>query len=160
MSTARPPQGARTEAAGEGTPVSRPQNPATVRGACVAHRGRFRRCVHRGFTLIEVLVALTITAIALAAGAQASNALTRNAQRQSDLLLAQICAENELVKLRLATVVPPFGEMGSVCEQAGVPLGVTVSTMPTLNPAFRRVDVQVRDAQQWPLLRLSTVIGG
>ena len=40
----------------------------------------------RGFTLIEVLVALGIVAIALMAGMQATGALTRNAQRQSDLL--------------------------------------------------------------------------
>ena len=56
----------------------------------------------RGFTLVEVLVALGIVAIALLAGLQATAALTRNAQRQSDVLLAQLCAENELVKVRLA----------------------------------------------------------
>ena len=54
-----------------------------------------------GFTLIEVLVALGIVAIALIAGLQATTALTRNAERQSDMLLAQICADNELAKVRL-----------------------------------------------------------
>ena len=52
----------------------------------------------RGFTLIEVLVALGIVAIALVAGLQASAALTNNAQRQTDALLAQMCAENELAR--------------------------------------------------------------
>ena len=42
----------------------------------------------RGFTLIEVLVALGIVAIALVAGLQATTALTNNALRQSDILLA------------------------------------------------------------------------
>lgn len=115
--------------------------------------------VSRGFTLIEVMVALAITAIALTAGVQASNALTRNAQRQSDLLLAQICAENELVRARLTPMMPPVGDTTGVCEQAGTRLELTVSTTPTLNPNFRRMDVQVRDAQQWPVLRLSTVVG-
>ena len=41
-----------------------------------------------GFTLIEVLVALGIVAIALVAGLQATSALTRNATRQSNVLLA------------------------------------------------------------------------
>ena len=44
----------------------------------------------RGFTLVEVLVALGIVAIALVAGTQASSALLRNAGRQSDVLLGQI----------------------------------------------------------------------
>ena len=45
-----------------------------------------------GFTLVEVLVALGIVAIALTAGLQASSALTRHPNRQSDMLLAQLCA--------------------------------------------------------------------
>jgi general secretion pathway protein I len=113
----------------------------------------------RGFTLIEVLVALGIVAIALMAGTQATMALTRNAQRQSDVMLAQICAENELIKSRLARQMPPVGDAGSLCTQANQNFGVTVTITATLNPNFRRVDVQVRDAFDAPVLRLSTVVG-
>ena len=74
----------------------------------------------RGFTLIEVLVALGIVAIALVAGLQATAALTLNAQRQSDVLLAHICAENELGRLRLARQLPPVGDSDQTCEQAGL----------------------------------------
>ena len=113
----------------------------------------------RGFTLIEVLVALGIVAIARAAGTQATTARVRNAQRESDLLLAQICAENELIKTRLARPMPAVGDSGLVCRQAGNVFNVTVSTTPTLNPDVRRVDVQGRAADEWPILRLSTVVG-
>ena len=113
----------------------------------------------RGYTLIEVLVALGIVAIALMAGTQATMALTRNAQRQSDVMLAQICAENEMIKARLARQLPAVGDASVVCAQANQSFGVTVSTTPTLNPNFRRVDVQVRDADEAPVLRLSTVVG-
>jgi general secretion pathway protein I len=113
----------------------------------------------RGFTLIEVLVALGIVAIALMAGTQATMALTRNAQRQTDVMLAQICAENELIKSRLARQMPPVGDAGSLCTQANQNFGVTVTITATLNPNFRRVDVQVRDAFDAPVLRLSTVVG-
>src|SRR5690606_33722314 len=59
-----------------------------------------------GFTLVEVLVALAIVAIALMAGLQATSALTRSAARQTDVVLAHLCAENELVRVRLARQMP------------------------------------------------------
>ena len=118
-----------------------------------------RRAAGRGFTLIEVLIALGIVALALAAGSQATMSLTRSAQRQSDLLLADLCAENELAKARLARQMPAVGDSGSICVQAGVSFNVTTSTIATLNPNFRRVDVQVRDEANAPVLRISTVVG-
>lgn len=112
----------------------------------------------RGFTLIEVLVALAIVAIALSAGLQATSALTRNALRQTSVLLAHVCAENELVRVRLASTMPAIGDANLSCEQAGRTFGVTLSVLPTPNPSFRRVDAQVFE-DQVPVLRLSTVVG-
>lgn len=112
----------------------------------------------RGFTLIEVLVALAIVAIALAAGLQATTALTANAVRQANVLLAHICAENELVKASLSREAPAIGQTSLPCEQAGRTYDVTVSVSPTPNPIFRRVDAQVFDAGL-PVLRLSTIVG-
>lgn len=113
---------------------------------------------HSGFTLIEVLVALGIVAIALSAGLQATSALTRNALRQSSVLLAHLCAENELVKVRLSSQMPSIGDSSVSCEQGGQNLAVTVSVLPTPNPSFRRVDAQVFEASV-PVLRLSTIVG-
>ena len=112
----------------------------------------------RGFTLIEVLVALAIVAIALMAGLQATSALTRNAQRQADVLLAHLCAENEMVKVRLSRQMPAIGDSQQVCEQAGRTFEVSVVVRPTPNPNFRRVDAQVFDDAS-PVLRLSTIVG-
>lgn len=112
----------------------------------------------RGFTLVEVLVALGIVAIALMAGLQATAALTRHAQRQSDLLLGQTCAENELIKLRLARQMPGVGDSSVNCEQAGQIFALTIAVRPTPNPNFRRVDAQVHKGEA-PVLRLSTVVG-
>lgn len=113
--------------------------------------------MNSGFTLIEVLVALGIVAIALVAGLQATSALTSNATRQSNVLLAHICAENELIKVRLSRQMPGVGDTAVSCEQGGQTLTVTVSVRPTPNPEFRRVDAQVSDAAT-PILRLSTII--
>jgi general secretion pathway protein I len=112
----------------------------------------------RGFTLVEVLVALGIVAIALMAGLQATAALTRYAQRQSDMLLAQVCAENELVKVRLSRQMPGVGDSLLPCEQAGRSLVVALTVRPTPNPNFRRVDAQVRDGEV-SIWRLTTVVG-
>jgi len=110
-----------------------------------------------GFTLIEVLVALGIVAIALVAGLQATTALTNNAMRQSDVLLAHLCAENELIKVRLSRQMPGIGDSTVACEQAGRNLQVTLSVRPTPNPLFRRVDARVSDGRA-PVLQLSTVV--
>lgn len=121
------------------------------------HRPRLLPASH-GFTLVEVLVAVGIVAIALLAGMQATGALTRNAQRQSDVLLAQLCAENELVRMRLSQQMPAVGDTTTRCEQAGEVLQVQLSVRPTPNPSFRRVDAQVSTAT-YPVLRVSTIVG-
>ncbi len=112
----------------------------------------------QGFTLVEVLVALGIVAIALMAGLQATAALTRHAQRQSDVLLAQLCAENELIKTRLSKQMPGVGDSSAACEQAGQVYTVVLAVRPTPNPNFRRVDAQVLSGEA-PVLRLSTIVG-
>ena len=112
----------------------------------------------RGFTLIEVLVALGITAVALMAGLQATGSLSRNAERQTVSMLGQICAENELIALRLRRQLPDTGNRSVDCTQAGRLLQVEVSVRPTPNPNFRRVDARVLE-QGSTVLQLSTVMG-
>lgn len=123
---------------------------------------RFNLQASQGFTLIEVLVALGIVAIALMAGMRSTDALSRNASRQSTQWLAQICAENEFSRLRLSRQVPPVGESSANCLQAGLDLQVNLSVQVTPNPNFRRVDarvVQRNGSDNTPLLQLSTVMG-
>lgn len=119
---------------------------------------RVSRAVAQGFTLVEVLIALGIVAIALTAGLQGAAALTRHAQRQSDMLLAQLCAENELVRVRLIKQMPGVGDTRVVCEQAGRSLTVALTVRPTPNPNFMRVEAKVLDLDV-PIWRLTTVVG-
>lgn len=111
----------------------------------------------RGFTLIEVLVAVGIVGITLLAGLQASSALTLNAQRQSDVILGQLCAQNELVRLRLFNQMPAVGDTTVNCLQTGRQMQVQVSVRPTPNPSFRRVDAQVF-SENSAILRVSTIV--
>lgn len=110
-----------------------------------------------GFTLIEVLVALAIVAIALGAGFRAAGALTNNAQRLTDVTAAQWCADNQLTELKLTRQFPSIGEIDFSCDQLGHRYGGKLVVRPTLNPNFRRVDAVIRDEADMPLLRLSTI---
>jgi general secretion pathway protein I len=113
----------------------------------------------RGFTLIEVLVALAIVAITLGAGIKAAGSLTDNVQRLAEVSAAQWCADNQLAGLRLARQFPGVGDADFVCEQLGRTYQGKLIIRPTPNPNFRRVDARVsNDAGQF-VLSLSTVLG-
>ncbi len=111
-----------------------------------------------GFTLIEVLVALAIVAVTLGAGITAAGALANNAQRLADVSAAQWCADNQLVNLKLARQFPGIGDSDFACEQLGRTFKGHLRVRPTPNPNFRRVDANVADDSDQPLLTLSTVL--
>ena len=112
----------------------------------------------RGFTLIEVLVALAIVAIALGAGLRAAGVLTDNAQRLADVMAAEWCADNQLTNLRLSRVFPGVGDADFSCEQLGRSYTGKLVTRPTPNPSFRRVDALIVDSTGYALVTLSTVL--
>jgi general secretion pathway protein I len=112
----------------------------------------------RGFTLVESLVALAVVAIALGAGLRASGVLTDNAERLSEVVAAQWCADNQLTNLRLSRAFPGVGDADFNCEQLGRNYPGKLMTRPTPNPNFRRVDAFVSDDAGRPLLTLSTVL--
>jgi general secretion pathway protein I len=111
-----------------------------------------------GFTLIEVLVALAIVAVALGAGIKAAGALTNNAQRLADVSAAQWCADNQLANLKLARQFPGIGDSDFACDQLGRNYKGQLRIRPTPNPNFRRVDAVVADDADQPMLTLSTVL--
>lgn len=112
----------------------------------------------RGFTLIEVLVALSIVAVALAAGARAAGSLTDNADRLAQVTAAQWCADNQLTNLRLAKALPGIGDADFSCEQLGRSYSGKLVTRPTPNPNMRRVDAIVSDEAGRPLVTLTTIM--
>ena len=120
-----------------------------------------------GFTLIEVLVALGIVSIALLAGMRATDSLVNNAQRLSDVLLGQVCVENELIKVRLSKSMPNVGDSTFSCVQAGKTMSGKMTVSATPNPSFRRVDAEVfngqigekGDAGGGSVIKLSTIVG-
>ncbi|PXW29673.1 type II secretion system minor pseudopilin GspI [Paraburkholderia caballeronis] len=125
------------------------------RGAC----GR-RALRARGFTMIEVLVALAIVAIALAASLRAVGSLATSEADLHRRLLAGWSADNALAQLRLAHAWPDVGEREFDCSQGNLPLVCVERVSATPNPVFRRVEVSVSTpGQSGSLAQLVTVIG-
>ena len=71
----------------------------------------------RGFTLIEVLVALAMVAVALLAAVRAAGALAEANAEMKLRLLAQLAADNRIAELRAAGAFPPLGTRTSACPQ-------------------------------------------
>ena len=112
----------------------------------------------RGFTLIEVMVALAIVAITLGAGIKAAGALTGNSQRLADATAAQWCADNRLANLRLMNLTPPVGDTEFSCVELGLTYRGRLSVRPTPNPLYVNVEAQVADDAGQPILTLATVL--
>lgn len=111
-----------------------------------------------GFTLIEVLVALSIIAVALGAGIKAAGALTSNAERVFDITAAQWCAENQLIELRIKGAFPGVGESDFACQQMGVDYVGKMYVTPIANPNLRQVRAKVSTQAGFTLLTLSTLV--
>jgi general secretion pathway protein I len=97
----------------------------------------------RGFTMIEVLVALAIVAVALAAALRAVGSLATGEADLHRRLLAGWSADNELAQLRLTHTWPDIGARTFDCSQGNLKLICTDRVSATPNPIFRRVEVVV-----------------
>ncbi len=111
-----------------------------------------------GFTLVEVLVAVAIVAVALAAGSRAASALLDNARRYTEVNAAQWCADNRLVNLKLTKQFPDIGEAPFECEQLGRTYRGELRVRATPNPNFRRVEAAVANDAGEPVLSVSTIL--
>ena len=96
-----------------------------------------------GFTLVEVLVALAIIAIALLAALRAAGQGTNNVGELRSRLLAGWVAENLLAEHRARRDWLPLGIQRGTGRQGGMDFAWREEVISTPNPAFRRVDVRV-----------------
>jgi len=96
-----------------------------------------------GFTLLEVLVALVIIGVALAAAMRGAMSLTNAADATRMKLLATLTAENRLLELRLARQRLDIGQSTADCEQGGITFACEQAIKSTPNPFFRRIEMRV-----------------
>jgi general secretion pathway protein I len=103
-------------------------------------------------------VAVAVVAIALGAGLRAAGVLIDNAQRLTDVIAAQWCAENQLTNLKLTRQFPGVGESDFACEQLGRTYNGRMQVASTQYVDLRLVDAGVSDESGRQLVRLSTLL--
>jgi len=115
----------------------------------------------KGFTLVEVLVALAIVAIALAAGFRSVAQSAESATALKARTLALWVAQNRLAVAQLETPGPAIGERSGSEDQAGASFVWHETVVGTPNPAFRRVEIAVAEASRpdYVLARLIGYVG-
>ena len=114
-----------------------------------------------GFTLVEILVALAIVAVALAAGFRSVAQSAESATALKGRTLALWVAQNQLAAAQLETPGPAIGEREGSESQAGALFTWHETVIGTPNPAFRRVEITVTDASRpdYVLARLVGYVG-
>lgn len=96
-----------------------------------------------GFTLVEVLVAMTIVAVALLAGLRVAAQGTRHVGELHTRLFATWVASDRLAEHRARGDWLPVGVRSGTRRQGEVELGWREQVSVTPNAAFRRIDVYV-----------------
>ncbi len=115
-----------------------------------------------GFTLLEVLIALAVLAIALSALIQTAAANANNAARLRDRTFAQWVAQNKLAEIRLQKAQPGTGSQRGSALMARREWfwQTTIETTPDEDVLLIRVAVSAEDdSDATPLSTLQGYVG-
>ena len=97
----------------------------------------------RGFTLIEILVALAIVAVGVGAALKAASLFSSNAYDLKVRLFADWAAQNHLNTYRLDEAFPDLGQSRASCPIANEDFVCVDTVSATVNPLMRRVEIRV-----------------
>jgi len=112
-----------------------------------------------GFTLIEVLVALVIAALGLAAVLSVVTNSARDATYLRDKTLASWIALNQLTLVRISNTLPSVDKTSGDVEFANGKWKWQQTVTQTEVPGMRRLDVAVRHAEDPENAPVATVSG-
>ena len=122
-----------------------------------------KRKLIKGFTLLEVIVALAVIALALAAGTSAVSGNIRNASGLQQRTYAHWVAMNKMTEVHLAKEWPSLKTTKGSALMARQEWfwSMKVSKTPDGNDLMRRVDVMVRleEDDETPLVTLTGFVG-
>jgi general secretion pathway protein I len=117
------------------------------------------RLREEGFTLIEVLVALAIIAVAMSAAVRVAGLMTQSSGVLRDRSVAMIAAQSRMAELRLEGRLP-MGMKAQDCDQGRLMLRCEQIISAAENGRLLKVGMQVFDrSQERPALaRLETLL--
>ncbi|VVO78227.1 hypothetical protein PS896_01701 [Pseudomonas fluorescens] len=116
------------------------------------------RSREEGFTLIEVLVALAIIAVAMSAAVRVAGLMTQSSGVLRDRSVAMIAAQSRMAELRLEGKLP-MGMKALDCDQGRLSLRCEQLISAAENGRLLKIGIQVFDRNQDapPLARLETL---
>lgn len=113
----------------------------------------------RGFTLIEVLVALFVVAFGMLTVIQTVSQTASNSAYMRDKTVAHWIAMNQLTQVRLQSKPPPIVKSSDEIEMSGRDWRWTMEVKQTGVETIRRIDIKVRLAEAPETSSLVTVSG-
>ena len=109
----------------------------------VARIGRFSPFAGRGFTLIEVVIALAIAAIGLAAVTASVSQMVDAANSMQERTYAAWIGQNKITEMRLANIIPNVSTTNGELVYAGMEWSWRAEVSETGVENLYRVDVEV-----------------
>ncbi|MBL1259102.1 MAG: type II secretion system minor pseudopilin GspI [Thiotrichaceae bacterium] len=124
-----------------------------------AHQQRLKRA--RGFTLLEVMVALAVIAIGLGAVITEASRNISNATLLEAKTLGHWVATNKVVEVQVSGDWPRAGEESGDVEMAGRDWYWTTIVIDTLDDHVKRMDVEVRTdaSSEKPIVKVISYLG-
>ncbi|MGD8785675.1 MAG: type II secretion system minor pseudopilin GspI [Thioalkalispiraceae bacterium] len=102
----------------------------------------------RGFTLLEVLVAMVILSLSLMAAIKVASEVTTSAIYLQDKTIAQWVAMNKVTEMRLVKKLPEIGRSNGEDEMAGRSWRWDILVKKTAYPTLREVEIGVKPASE------------
>ena len=113
----------------------------------------------RGFTLIEVVVALIVVSLGMLAVIETVGGTARNSSYLRDKTIAHWVAMNKLTEVRLLPNAPAIDKSSDEVEMAGRDWRWTMEVKQTQVDSIRRIDISVRPSEAPEKSSMASVSG-